>query len=111
MANLGGPNMPALLIDPSYAELAQRTGQPMEVQVDGGRVRLWLECLSTPVTFDGHTTFTVRLTGPVQCPLGPGAHLLSTAKGEFMLVLEAVARDVRHLHYESYLTENAADHN
>jgi len=100
--------MPALLIDPSYAELTDLAGQPVEALVDHGTVSLWLECVSSPVTFDGHTSYSVRLTGPVQAALGPGAHVLRTAKGEFMLVLEAVGYDLRYVHYEAFLTEPAA---
>ncbi len=100
--------MPALLIDPSYVELTYLAGQQVDAMVDAGSVRLWLEHVSTPVTFAGRLSFSVRLTGPVDKPLSPGAHLLSTAQGEFMLVLEPVAHDLRHAHYEAFLTEAEA---
>ncbi|MGD9959793.1 DUF6916 family protein [Nocardioides sp.] len=99
--------MSAVLIDPSYAELTYLTGQPVEALLDSGSLSLWLEHVATPVTFAGQSSFSVRLTGPADRPLTPGAHLLRTSQGDFMLVLEAVARDMRHLHYEAFLTEAA----
>ena len=100
--------MPALLIDPSYAELSCLVGQQVDAATDAGTVRLWLEHVSTPITFGNLLSFSVRLTGPVGQPLNAGAHLVSTDRGELVLTLEPVARDVRHAHYEAFFTEAVA---
>jgi hypothetical protein len=106
MANLGGPNMPATLIHPSYAELVDLVGRPLPVVVgDASTVSLWLECVSTPVVFDGHCSFHVRLTGPVGAELPSGDHVLRSDGGDFQLDLEQVGRDVRYLHYEAHRIE------
>jgi hypothetical protein len=98
--------MTALLLEPSYATLSYLTGQPVQVLSEGGgTVELWLECLSSPVTFAGNTSYSVRLTGPAHDVLPTGAQLLRTTQGELVLVLEPVARDLRHQHYEAFLTE------
>jgi hypothetical protein len=102
----GGAHMPTTLIDPSYAELADLAGQPMSVVVDdGSTVSLWLECVSTPVSFGGHTSYSIHFTGPATAALGAGEHVLRAADGDFQLNLEPVGRDMRYLHYEAFLTE------
>ncbi|CUR59714.1 hypothetical protein NOCA2670011 [metagenome] len=98
--------MPSMLIDPSYAQLSHLAGQQVDAMVEGGCVRLWLEHVSTPATFADLSSFTVRLTGPVDQPLIPGVQLLSSERGDFVLMLEAVAADIRHLHYEAFLVES-----
>jgi hypothetical protein len=101
--------MPTTLIDPSYAELADLSGQPVSVRVaDGSTVDLWLECVSTPVSFDGHSSYSIRFTGPAGAALTPGDHVLHSRHGDFQLDLEPVGRDVRYLHYEAYRIEAAS---
>jgi hypothetical protein len=101
--------MPATLIDPSYAELADLAGQRVSVVADdGSTVSLWLECLSTPVCFDGHSSYSIRLTGPATAALGSGERLLHSTHGDFRLDLEPIGRDMRYLHYEAYRIETAA---
>jgi hypothetical protein len=96
-------------IEPSYAALRALEGRVVTVVasvLDGhGVVPLTLECLSTPVCWDGSVTFSVRLTGPVDAPLVPGGYEVHHADTAFALSLFEVSRELRFVHYEAYLTE------
>ena len=101
--------MPAFLIDPSYADLVGLTGHQVSVIVDdGSTVSLWLESISTPVGFEGYSSYSVHLTGPPTVDLAAGVHVLHSENGDFRLNLEPVGRDVRFLHYEAYRIEISA---
>jgi len=97
--------MPGTIVEPSYDGLTGLAGQQVAVVEDGESVELTLECVSTPVTFEGYTSFDVILTGPVDHALASGAHLLRAGNTEFWLGLVRVARDMRYLHYEAHLVE------
>jgi hypothetical protein len=71
--------------------------------VDG--VVLVLEDLSTPWEADGVTTFEVRFTGPAGRPLLPDFYRLRSGDDVFVLHLDAVATDVRFVHYEATLMQ------
>jgi hypothetical protein len=96
-------------IEPTYAVLRALEGRQVTVVasvLDGhGVVPLTLECLSTPVVWDGSVTFSVRLTGPVETPLVPGGYQVHHGDKAFVLSLFEVARELVHVHYEAYLTE------
>ena len=47
----------------------------------------------------------MRLTGPVDAHLVPGSYEVHHAGTAFVLSLGEVAREVRFVHYEAYLTE------
>lgn len=96
-------------VEPSYAVLRTLVGCEVTViasVLDGhGVVPLTLECLSTPVCWGGSVAFSVRLTGPVGAHLVPGSYEVHHAHGAFVLSLSEVAREMRFVHYEAYLTE------
>jgi len=96
-------------VDPSYAVLRTLVGCEVTVVasvLDGhGVVSLTLECLSTPVWWDGSVAFSVRLTGPVDAHLVPGSYEVHHADTVFVLSLSEVARELRFVHYEAYLSE------
>jgi hypothetical protein len=96
-------------IQPSYAVLEALQGREVTVVasvLDGhGVVPMTLECLSMPACWGGSVTFSVRLTGPVEVPLVPGGYEVHHADTAFELSLSEVARDLRFVHYEAYLTE------
>ena len=96
-------------VDPSYAVLRTLVGCEVTVVasvLDGhGLVPLTLECLSTPVCWAGSVTFSARLTGPVGAHLVPGSYEVHHADQAFVLSLSEVARELRFVHYEAYLTE------
>jgi hypothetical protein len=96
-------------VQPTYAVLRALEGREVTVvaSMPGGHgvVPLMLECLSTPVVWDGSVTFSVRLTGPVDTPLVPGGYEVHHADKAFVLSLFEVARELRYVHYEAYLTE------
>lgn len=99
-------------IQPTYGTLSRLVGRELDVVASvldgGGVVPLTLECLSTPVTFGGGTTYTVRLTGPVDAPLLPGFHRCHHGDLSFTLSLAWFASEVRFVHYEADLRETAA---
>jgi hypothetical protein len=97
--------MPAVPTEPSYTQLTDLVGKPANVTFEGDTFSLWVESVSTPEIFGNHRSYSVRLTGPPQPTLGHGAYLLHTAHDQFHLVLEPVARDMRFLHYEAFLTD------
>jgi hypothetical protein len=96
-------------VDPSYAVLRTLVGREVTVVasvLDGhGTVPLTLECLSSPVSWNGSVAFSVRLTGPVEAHLVPGSYEVHHADRSFVLCLSEVARELRFVHYEAYLTE------
>ena len=96
-------------VDPSYAVLRTLVGDEVTVVasvLDGhGVVPLTLECLSIPVCWAGSVTFSVRLTGPVDAQLVPGSYEVHHADRAFVLSLSEVARELRFVHYEAYLSE------
>jgi hypothetical protein len=96
-------------VDPSYAVLRNLVGCEVTVVasvLDGhGVVPLTLECLSTPVCWGGWVAFSVRLTGPAEAHLVPGSYEVRHPGTAFVLSLSEVAREVRFVHYEAYLTE------
>ncbi len=96
-------------IEPSYAVLRSMLGSQATATasvLDGyGAVVLTLECLTTPVAWGGAVTYSLRLTGPVECRLVPGRYELVHADLSFVLSLFEVAEDVRQVHYEAYLGE------
>jgi hypothetical protein len=96
-------------VDPSYAVLRTLVGYEVTVVasvLDGhGVVPLTLECLSSPVCWNGSVAFSVRLTGPVAAHLVPGSYEVQHADKCFVLTLGEVARELRFVHYEAYLTE------
>ncbi len=93
----------------SYAVLRTLVGDEVTVVasvLDGhGVVPLTLECLSSPVCWAGSVTFSVRLTGPVDAHLVPGSYEVHHADRAFVLSLSEVARELRFVHYEAYLSE------
>ena len=97
-------------VEPSYAVLRDLVGREVTVVasvLDGhGVVPLTLECLSTPVCWDGRSTFSVRLdrarSTRTWCP---AATRCTTRTRAFVLSLSEVARELRFVHYEAYLTE------
>jgi hypothetical protein len=96
-------------VDPSYAVLRALVGREVTVVasvLDGhGVVPLTLECLSSPVCWEGSVTFSARLTGPVDAHLVPGSYEVHHEDTAFVLSLSEVARELRFIHYEAYLTE------
>ena len=96
-------------IDPSYAALRPLLGSQVNVVASvldgGGVVPLTLECLSTPVSWGGAATYSLRLTGPVESPLVAGRYEMVHAECTFVLPLFAVAEELRFVHYEAYLSE------
>ncbi len=96
-------------VGPSYAVLNTLVGCEVTVVasvLDGhGVVPLTLECLSSPVCWNGSVAFSVRLTGPVDAQLVPGSYEVQHAGTAFVLSLSEVARELRFVHYEAYLTE------
>lgn len=97
---------------PTYATLSSLTGREVEVVADVldgcGAVPVTLECLSTPVRCRGAMTYSVRLTGPADCPLLPGVYRIRQGDQSFVLALTWFAREIRFVHYEAYLSEPAA---
>ncbi|HQR25707.1 MAG TPA: hypothetical protein PLP61_01600 [Nocardioides sp.] len=96
--------MQTTLSVPSYADLVGLVGQPVQVLDDVG-LELTVECLSTPVTFAGLTSYSVRLTGPSGRHLAPGRHPLRSSTAHFELVLEHIGSDLRYQHYEAFRQE------
>jgi Domain of unknown function (DUF6916) len=100
------------VFEPSYATLSDLAGREVSVVpcvLDGGDpVPLTLECLTTPVSHHGGTSYSVLLTGPADAPLPPGRYLVQHGDATFVLSLERFAREMRFVHYEAYLTETAA---
>lgn len=96
-------------LDPSYAVLRTLVGCEVTVVasvLDGhGVVPLTLECVSSPVCWNGSVAFSVRLTGPVGAHLVPGSYEVHHVDRTFVLSLSEVARELRFVHYEAYLTE------
>jgi hypothetical protein len=96
-------------VSSSYSVLRSIVGREVTVVasvLDGhGLVPLTLECLSTPVYWDGSVAFGARLTGPVDSPLVPGSYDVRHGDLSFVLTLSEVARELRFVHYEAYLTE------
>ena len=95
----------------SYTRLRPLLGTQVTVIASvldgGGVVPLTIECLSTPVTWGGAMTYSLRLTGPVEHRLSPGRYEVVHAECSFVLSLFQVAGDVQHVHYEAYLSEAA----
>ena len=98
-------------VEPSYAVLHPLLGSEVTVMASvldgGGVVTLTLEWLSTPVTWGGAVTYSLRATGPVEHRLAPGRYELVHADCTFMLSLFKVAEEVRFVHYAAYLSEPA----
>jgi len=96
-------------VEPTYALLRCLEGDEVNVLASvldgGGVVSLTLECLSTPVHWDGSVTYSARLTGPVDAPLVPGRYTVHHEHTSFDLTLFAIAREDRFVHYEAYLSE------
>jgi hypothetical protein len=96
-------------VEPTYALLRTLEGSEVTLVasvLDGhGVVLLTLECLSTPVYWNGSVTFSVRLTGPVETRLVPGRYAVYHGGTSFELTLLEVAQELRFVHYEAYLTE------
>ena len=96
-------------VQPSYAALRALEGCEVTVVasvLDGhGVVPLTLECLSSPVCWAGSVTYSVRLTGPADSHLVPGRYEVHHADTAFGLTLSEVARELRFIHYEAYLSE------
>jgi len=96
-------------IEPSYAALRPLLGSQVTVIASvldgGGVVPLTLECLSTPVSWGGAATYSLRLTGPVENRLVDGRYEMVHAECTFVLSLFAVAEELRFVHYEAYLSE------
>jgi len=96
-------------VEPTYALLRSLEGREVTVVasvLDGyGVVPLTVECLSTPVCWGGSVTFSARLTGPVGTRLVPGRYEVHDADVAFDLTVFEVARELRFVHYEAYLTE------
>jgi hypothetical protein len=82
----------------SYAELAARIGRPF---TDDAGTELVLEQLTRPWTCDGQVTYSLLLTGPVESELPAGVHRLADGEVTLAVLLEPVARDIRHIHYEA----------
>ncbi len=98
-------------VEPSYAALEPILGSEVTLVASvldgGGVVPLTLECLSTPVTWGGAKTFSLRLTGPVDVRLSPGRYEVVHTECSFVLSLFPVAEELLHVHYEAYLSEPA----
>jgi hypothetical protein len=98
-------------VQPSYAELRELLGTEATVLASvldgGGLVPLTLECLSTPVSWGGALTYSLRVVCPADQRIVPGRYELVHATCTFDLSLFAVAEDVRFVHYEAYLSEPA----
>ena len=96
-------------IEPSYAALRPLVGSSVTVNASvldgGGVVPLTLECLSTPVTWGGAMTYSLRLTGPAEHPLSTGRYEVVHAECSFVLSIFQMADEVLHVHYEAYLSE------
>ena len=96
-------------VEPSYAQLRPLLGTQVTVIASvldgGGVVPLTVECLSDPVSWGGAMTYSLRLTGPVDRRLSPGRYEVVHADCSFVLSLFEVADEVRHAHYEAYLSE------
>jgi hypothetical protein len=107
-----GIDMTVTDIQPSYATLSCLVGREVRVVASvldgGGIVPLTLEWLSTPVSFGGSTTYSVRLTGPTDAPLLPGRYRIRCGEITFVLSLTRFAREIRFVHYEACLSETAA---
>jgi hypothetical protein len=98
-------------IQPSYAALHELLGTEVTVLASvldgGGLVPLSLEELSTPVSWGGALTYSLRVVCPVDKRIVPGRYELVHATCTFTLSLFTVAEDVRYVHYEAYLSEPA----
>jgi len=98
-------------VEPSYAVLHPLLGSEVRVLASvldgGGVVPLTLECLSTPVSWGGAVTYSLRVTGPADHQLVPGRYELVHQDCTFVLSLFKVAEEVRFVHYEAYLSEAA----
>ncbi len=88
----------------TYADVIGLVGHQVAVSQHAG-VELTVECVSTPETFAGLTSYSIRLTGPTGHPLPAGTHVLHAGGRSFELDLDAVARDLRYLHYEAFRVE------
>jgi hypothetical protein len=101
--------MNANYTSPTYETLRGHRGLAFAVVpepcrfVDG--MVLVLEDLSTPWETDGVTSFEARFTGPAGRPLLPDFYRLRIGDDVFVLHLDAVATDVRFVHYEATLVE------
>ena len=96
-------------LEPSYAVLRSLVGREVTVVASvldsHGVVALTLECLSTPVCWDGRVAYGARLTGSVDTALVPGSYEVRHGDVSFVLRLSEIAREMRFVHYEAYLTE------
>ena len=96
---------------PSYQRLLGHRGRALAVVPEPCRlvdaVVLVLEDLSTPWECEGVMTFEARFTGPAGRPLQSDFYRLSSGDDVFVLHLEAIATDVRFVHYEAVLSEAA----
>jgi hypothetical protein len=96
-------------MDPSYSALRPLLGSSVTVSASvldgGGVVPLTLESLSTPVSWGGATTYSLRLTGPTDVRLSQGRYEVVHTECTFVLSLFQVAEEAMHVHYESYLSE------
>jgi hypothetical protein len=96
-------------MEPSYAALRPLLGSQVTVNASvldgGGVVPLTLESLSTPVSWGGATTYSLRLTGPAGRSLSHGRYEVVHAECSFVLSLFQVADEATAVHYEAYLSE------
>jgi hypothetical protein len=96
-------------MEPTYSALRPLLGghvtECASVLDGGGVVPLTLESLSTPVSWGGATTYSLRLTGPTDVRLSQGRYELVHAECSFVLSLFQVAEDALQVHYEAYLSE------
>lgn len=88
----------------SYAELTALVGRRFTASAHGGLV---LEQVTTPWRWDGQLSYSALLTGPLDDALPVGVYLLTDGEVTLALSLEPVARDVRFVHYEAWLTESS----
>ena len=96
-------------MEPSFAALRPLLGTHVTVNASvldgGGVVPLTMESLTTPVTWGGAMTYSLRLTGPVDHRLSTGRYEVVHAECSFVLCLFQVADEALHVHYEAYLSE------
>ena len=96
-------------IEPSYAALRPLLGSSVTVNASvldgGGVVPLTIEFLSTPVTWGGAMTYSLRFTGPVDQRLSTGRYELVHAECSFVMSLFQLVEDAQPMHYEAYLSE------
>lgn len=105
--------MNASYTPPTYQNLLDHRGREFAVVPEPCRLVddlvLVLEDLSSPWEYDGVTTFEARFTGPAGRPLLPDFYRLRSGDDVFVVHLEAIAADVRFVHYEALLADQSID--